>query len=158
MPAADRAGLPPQENAASAKHTSARPEDWNAEFREAFESLEIPNERFHHRDHIRLAWIYCSHLQEDEALLRMVLGIRAFAATTEPRPSIITPSPWPGCALWDTPCARRRTPGTSMRLRPRIPISSKRGCLKNITLRPCSGATLRGTPGLSPTFARFRKR
>lgn len=81
MSAAERAGFTRQESVASAKHTSALPEDWSDEgFREAFESLEIPNERFHHREHIRLAWIYTSRLPEEEALSRMVLGIQAFAA------------------------------------------------------------------------------
>jgi hypothetical protein len=65
----------------TAKLASPCPEDWSdAEFREAFEALEIPSERFHHREHIRLAWIYASHFPKKEALSRMVLGIQAFAA------------------------------------------------------------------------------
>ena len=81
MSAAERTGLTRQENAATAKHPCTRAEDWSdEEFREVFESLEIPNERFHHREHIRLAWIYSSHFPEEEALSRMALGIQAFAA------------------------------------------------------------------------------
>jgi hypothetical protein len=49
------------------------------EFCEAFEALQIPKESFHHREHIRLAWIYSSHYGEDEAAARMAQGIRAFA-------------------------------------------------------------------------------
>jgi hypothetical protein len=81
MSAVDRTGIGPQENSFPAKLASPRPEDWSdREFREAFESLAIPNEKFHHREHIRLAWIYSSHFQEGEALSRIVLGIQAFAA------------------------------------------------------------------------------
>ena len=54
-----------------------RPEDWSdQDFREAFESLEIP---FHHREHIRMAWIYSRHFPQEEAVSRMVRGIQAFA-------------------------------------------------------------------------------
>jgi len=49
------------------------------EFCEAFESLRIPKEVFHHSEHIRLAWIYSSHYAEEEAAARMAQGIRAFA-------------------------------------------------------------------------------
>jgi hypothetical protein len=49
------------------------------EFCDAFESLRIPKEVFHHREHIRLAWIYLTHYAEEEAIARMVQGIRAFA-------------------------------------------------------------------------------
>jgi hypothetical protein len=55
-------------------------EDWSdQDFREAFESLEIPNGRFRHREHIRLAWIYSRHFAQEEAVSRMVRGIQAFA-------------------------------------------------------------------------------
>jgi hypothetical protein len=33
----------------------------------------------HHREHIRLAWIYFTRFSEEEAASRMVQGIRAFA-------------------------------------------------------------------------------
>jgi len=57
-----------------------RPEDWSdQDFREAFELLEIPNEMFHHREHIRLAWIYSRHFPQEEAVSRVTCGIRAFA-------------------------------------------------------------------------------
>jgi hypothetical protein len=56
------------------------PEAWTDEdFREAFESLRIPNEMFHHREHIRLAWIYSREYPQEQALARMVQGIQAFA-------------------------------------------------------------------------------
>jgi len=59
---------------------SISPKTWtDQEFREAFESLKIPNEMFHHREHIRLAWIYSRKFSQEEALTRMVKGIQAFA-------------------------------------------------------------------------------
>jgi hypothetical protein len=81
MSAADCAGITSMERSSSPKLASSCPEELtDGEFREAFESLTIPNEKFHHREHIRLAWIYSSHFPEEEALSRMVLGIQAFAA------------------------------------------------------------------------------
>lgn len=57
-----------------------RPEDCSdQDFREAFESLEIPKELFHHREHVRLAWIYSCRFPREEAVSRMVGGIKAFA-------------------------------------------------------------------------------
>jgi N-formylglutamate deformylase len=75
------------------KHKSGSPEatsapgvlladigDWtDEEFRESFESLRIPNEWFRHREHIRLAWIYSTRFPAEEAVSRMIQGIRAFA-------------------------------------------------------------------------------
>ena len=55
-------------------------EAWtDSEFCEAFEALKIPNELFHHREHIRLAWIYYCKLSQKEALLQVEKGIRVFA-------------------------------------------------------------------------------
>jgi hypothetical protein len=71
-------GLP--ENSSSRKPASTIPEAWtDQDFREAFESLKIPNEMFHHREHIRLAWIYSRHFPQDQALSRIVRGIQDFA-------------------------------------------------------------------------------
>jgi|SRR5580704_7195142 hypothetical protein len=50
------------------------------EFVRAFERCEIPNEGFHHRDHIRLAWIYLKLYGPDEASSRIGEAIRNFAA------------------------------------------------------------------------------
>jgi hypothetical protein len=64
----------------SGKRGTTVPEAWTDEdFREAFESLRIPNEMFHHREHIRLAWIYSCEYPQEQALARMVQGIQAFA-------------------------------------------------------------------------------
>jgi len=80
MPAADPGSAGPMENAVAARPPSRNPSDWtDQEFCEAFESLTIPNEMFRHREHIRLAWVYSTHFSGDEALSRMVDGIRAFA-------------------------------------------------------------------------------
>ena len=80
MPAIDLSPLGPRENSSSGKPLTTTPEAWTDEdFREAFESLKIPNEMFHHREHIRLAWIYSRAYPQEQALARMVQGIRAFA-------------------------------------------------------------------------------
>jgi hypothetical protein len=52
----------------------------DAEFLHAFESCELSNESFHHRDHIRLAWIYLQRYAELEAREHMAGAIRKFAA------------------------------------------------------------------------------
>jgi len=49
------------------------------EFSQAFERGEIPNEGFHHRDHIRLAWIYLRLYGPREASSRIAEAIRTFA-------------------------------------------------------------------------------
>jgi len=49
------------------------------EFVRAFEACNTPNEGFHHRDHIRLAWIY-HRLYGREAAARIAAAIRKFAA------------------------------------------------------------------------------
>lgn len=80
MPAIDLSPLGPRENSSSGKPLTTIPEAWTDEdFREAFESLKIPNEMFHHREHIRLAWIYSREYPQEQALARMVQGIQAFA-------------------------------------------------------------------------------
>lgn len=50
------------------------------EFVRAFEACELSDQSFHHRDHIRLAWIYLQSLGEAEAGHRMSAAIRRFAA------------------------------------------------------------------------------
>ncbi len=52
----------------------------DAEFVRAFEACELSNESFHHRDHIRLAWIYLQRYGEQEAGARIATSIRNFAA------------------------------------------------------------------------------
>lgn len=49
------------------------------EFLSAFEACAVPNESFHHRDHIRLAWVYLEHFGDDEGYVRMADAIRRFA-------------------------------------------------------------------------------
>lgn len=48
-------------------------------FRRAFERCEIPNDAFHHRDHLRLAWIYLREVGPDAAAVRVSAGIRRYA-------------------------------------------------------------------------------
>ena len=57
---------------------TAEPTD--QEFVRMFEACELPNESFHHRDHIRLAWIYLERYGELEARGQIAGAIRKFAA------------------------------------------------------------------------------
>jgi hypothetical protein len=80
MPAVNSRDARPEENTPAPQPQSRNPSDWtDQEFCEAFESLKIPNGSFRHREHIRIAWIYSTHFSGEEALSRMVDGIRAFA-------------------------------------------------------------------------------
>ena len=51
-----------------------------AEFVRAFEGCTLPNTAFHHRDHVRLAWIYLRQATPLEALARFAAGLQRFAA------------------------------------------------------------------------------
>jgi hypothetical protein len=80
MPGIDLSKTSLREKSSPGKPATTVPEAWtDQDFREAFESLTIPNEMFHHREHIRLAWIYSRHSPQEQALARMVQGIQAFA-------------------------------------------------------------------------------
>lgn len=50
------------------------------EFADAFLSGALPDEQFHHRDHLRLAWYLTRTLGPDEAARAITSGIRRFAA------------------------------------------------------------------------------
>jgi hypothetical protein len=50
------------------------------EFIDAFERCAVPNDRFHHRDHVRLAWIYLRDLPLLDALGRFTTSLKRFAA------------------------------------------------------------------------------
>jgi hypothetical protein len=50
------------------------------EFLRAFEDLSFPADLFHHREHIRVAWLYLKSLDATRAAERMAAGIRRFAA------------------------------------------------------------------------------
>jgi hypothetical protein len=50
------------------------------DFMAAFEGGTLPNESFHHRDHVRLAWLYLKELPPAQALTRFTEGLRRFAA------------------------------------------------------------------------------
>jgi hypothetical protein len=49
------------------------------EFLRAFEDLSFPADRFHHREHIRVAWLYLKSADATCAAERMSEGIRRFA-------------------------------------------------------------------------------
>jgi hypothetical protein len=54
------------------------PED--EEFLAAFEAGQIPNQSFHHRDHLRLAWNQIRRLGMERASESVVVAIKHFAA------------------------------------------------------------------------------
>ena len=49
------------------------------DFVTAFEACTLPNEAFHHRDHVRLAWLYLKDMPPAQALTRFAEGLRRFA-------------------------------------------------------------------------------
>ncbi len=49
-------------------------------FVDAFESCTLPKQSFHHRDHIRLAWLYLREGELPVAAARIERSIRGFAA------------------------------------------------------------------------------
>ena len=50
------------------------------EFVCGFEGCTLPNSEFHHRDHVRLAWIYLHRYPALTALARFTEGLQRFAA------------------------------------------------------------------------------
>jgi hypothetical protein len=50
------------------------------DFADAFERCTLPNGSFHHRDHVRMAWIYLRHLPLLDALARFTTSLRRFAS------------------------------------------------------------------------------
>ena len=53
---------------------------WSDEdFLRAFEDLSFPAEQFHHREHIRVAWLYLKSSDATRAAERMTVGILRFA-------------------------------------------------------------------------------
>jgi len=52
----------------------------DAEFLRSFEDCTLPNSAFHHRDHVRLAWLYLRRYPALEALARFAEGLKRFAA------------------------------------------------------------------------------
>ena len=53
---------------------------WSDEaFLRAFEDLSFPADLFHHREHIRVAWLYLKSFDASRAAERMAKGIRRFA-------------------------------------------------------------------------------
>ena len=50
------------------------------EFLEAFESGTLPTSEFHHRDHLRMAWLYVTRLGAPQAAARVLETLLRFAA------------------------------------------------------------------------------
>jgi len=53
----------------------------DAEFVRRFEMGELTADSFHHREHLRLTWIYLRQYPSSEAIARVSSGIRRFAAS-----------------------------------------------------------------------------
>ena len=53
----------------------------DAEFVSAFEDCSLGESQFHHRDHIRLGWIYLREMPVLDALARYSVGLRRYAAS-----------------------------------------------------------------------------
>jgi hypothetical protein len=51
------------------------------EFLASFEDCTLPGDAFHHRDHVRLAWLYLRRHSTLEALTRFAEGLKRYAAT-----------------------------------------------------------------------------
>lgn len=59
---------------------TSRASVWSDEdFLRAFEDLSFPAELFHHREHLRVAWLYLQSSDASRAAERMAGGIRRFA-------------------------------------------------------------------------------
>ena len=61
--------------------TDFRARAWSDEdFLRAFENVSFPAEQFHHREHLRVAWMYLKSFDATRASERMSAGIRRFAS------------------------------------------------------------------------------
>src|SRR4051812_13431005 len=49
------------------------------DFARRFEDCTLPNSEFHHRDHVRLAWVYLRRHPPLEALARFTTALQRFA-------------------------------------------------------------------------------
>jgi hypothetical protein len=58
---------------------SGRLSDADRRFIEAFEATSLPDGGFHHRDHVRTAWIYLRELPPTAALDRFARSLQRFA-------------------------------------------------------------------------------
>jgi len=60
--------------------TNLAPAPADTDFIRSFEDCTLPNSAFHHRDHVRLAWLYLERYPVLEALSRFTEGLKRFAA------------------------------------------------------------------------------
>ena len=61
------------------KFTSGASAWSDQDFLRAFEELSFPDDRFHHREHIRVAWLYLKSSDASRAAELMSEGLRRFA-------------------------------------------------------------------------------
>ena len=59
----------------------------DAEFITRFENCTLPGEDFHHRDHIKVVWLYLGHYSVLETLGRFAAGLKRFA-TANGKPNL----------------------------------------------------------------------
>jgi hypothetical protein len=59
---------------------SARLTEEEAAFVAAFRAATLPDDAFHHRDHVRMAWLYLRLFGFEDAVARFTADLRAFAA------------------------------------------------------------------------------
>ena len=57
------------------------------EFIERFENCTLPGESFHHRDHVRVVWLYLRSYSALETLARFSAGLKRFA-TANGKPNL----------------------------------------------------------------------
>jgi hypothetical protein len=79
------------------------------EFLEAFENGTLSETSFHHREHVRLAWIYLRNLPPAQALTRFSEGLRRFAASLGKSGLYHETITWAYLLLIRERMARRRT-------------------------------------------------
>ena len=60
-------------------HVSGARAASDEDFLRAFEDLSFPADQFHHREHLRVAWLYLKSSDATRATERMSAGIRRFA-------------------------------------------------------------------------------
>src|SRR5262249_36260566 len=65
----------------NARHRQRHRPMTDREFLDAFESASLPEDRFHHRDHFRAAWLLLRQQPPAEALSRFAEALRRFAAS-----------------------------------------------------------------------------
>jgi hypothetical protein len=84
----------------------------DSEWMEAFESCTLPNDAFHHRDHVKMAFLYLQEYQPLEALGHFSSALRRFA-TAHGKPNLYNETiTWAFLLLIRERIARTNSPQT----------------------------------------------